>query len=285
MTSGSSVGVAGAGAWGLALANAAAAAGSTVVLWGRNAEAMAALQATRLSDSLPGVRLAQAVEATGDLDRLAGSAAILVATPAQATREAAGRLAQLPGSAPLVTCAKGIERGSHAFMTEVLRAAAPDPRRGDPVGAFICRRRRCRPADRGNPRLRRRGARPFALPPAAWAQPAPLPFDRRPRRRNRRRGQERARDRLRRRHRTPPRPERVSGAGRPRLCGTAPVWRRLRRPRPDADGTFRPGRPRADLLVGSVAQLRFRPGAGTGRERRRGASGANSPRAPSRLWL
>ncbi len=97
MTIGTSVGVAGAGAWGVALANAAAAAGSTVVLWGRNAEAMAALDATRLSDKLPGVRLSGTVAATADLDRLAGSSAILVATPAQATREAAGRLAQLPG--------------------------------------------------------------------------------------------------------------------------------------------------------------------------------------------
>ena len=63
--------------------------------------------------------------ATSDLSRLAPSAAILVAVPAQATREAAGQLAALPGSAPLVTCAKGIERGTHAFMTEVLTDAAP----------------------------------------------------------------------------------------------------------------------------------------------------------------
>ena len=36
------------------------------------------------------------------------------------------RLATVPGSAPLVTCAKGIERGTHAFMTEVLAKAAPE---------------------------------------------------------------------------------------------------------------------------------------------------------------
>ncbi len=119
------VGVAGAGAWGMALANAAAAAGSAVVLWGRDAERMAALEATRLSDKLPGVRLSERVAARGDVDALARCGAILVATPAQATREAAQRLAGLPGSAPLVTCAKGIERGSHAFMTEVLQQAAP----------------------------------------------------------------------------------------------------------------------------------------------------------------
>src|SRR5208337_3014240 len=119
------VGVAGAGAWGMALANAAAAAGNSVVLWGRDAERMAALEATRLSDKLPGAPLSGRVFPTADLCALARCGAILVATPAQATREAAGRLAAIPGSAPLVTCAKGIERGSHAFMTEVLRQAAP----------------------------------------------------------------------------------------------------------------------------------------------------------------
>ena len=31
----------------------------------------------------------------------------------------------MPGSAPLVACAKGIERGTHAFMTEILMEAAP----------------------------------------------------------------------------------------------------------------------------------------------------------------
>jgi glycerol-3-phosphate dehydrogenase (NAD(P)+) len=125
VTSEVQVGVAGAGAWGMALANAAAAAGAAVVLWGRDAERMAALEATRLSDKLPGVRLSERVAAAADLGALARCRVILVATPAQATRAAAECLAALPGSAPLVTCAKGIERGSHAFMTEVLRQAAP----------------------------------------------------------------------------------------------------------------------------------------------------------------
>ena len=51
-----------------------------------------------------------------------------MATPAQSSREIALRLATAPGSAPLVTCAKGIERGTHAFMTEVLAEAAPGRR-------------------------------------------------------------------------------------------------------------------------------------------------------------
>ena len=125
MTNERVVGVAGAGEWGVALANAAAAAGHPVVLWGRDAGRMAALEATRTSDKLPGVRVSARVAATADLAALGSCEAILVATPAQATREAAGQLAALPGSAALVACAKGIERGSHAFMTEVLREAAP----------------------------------------------------------------------------------------------------------------------------------------------------------------
>ena len=119
------VGVAGAGAWGVALANAAATAGRTVLLWGRNEARMRAIATTRRSDRLPGVDLARAVEATSDLAELGRCDAILVATPAQASREMALRLATAPGSAALVSCAKGIERGTHAFMTEVLAEAAP----------------------------------------------------------------------------------------------------------------------------------------------------------------
>jgi glycerol-3-phosphate dehydrogenase (NAD(P)+) len=119
------IGVAGAGAWGVALANAAAAAGRTVVLWGRDEARMRAIATTRRSDRLPGVDLARAVEATSNLEDFARCDAILVATPAQSSREVALSLATAPGSAPLVTCAKGIERGTHAFMTEVLAQAAP----------------------------------------------------------------------------------------------------------------------------------------------------------------
>ena len=120
------IGVAGAGAWGIALANAAVAAGRAVILWGRDDARMRAIAKTRRSERLPGVDLARAVEATSDLEALARCDAILVATPAQSSREMAERLATAPGSAPLVTCAKGIERGTHAFMTEILAQAAPN---------------------------------------------------------------------------------------------------------------------------------------------------------------
>jgi glycerol-3-phosphate dehydrogenase (NAD(P)+) len=112
----------------MALANAAAAAGRTVILWGRDDDRMRAIATTRRSDRLPSVDLAPGVEATSDLEELGRCDAILVAAPAQASREIALRLATAPGSAPLVTCAKGIERGTRAFMTEVLAEAAPGRR-------------------------------------------------------------------------------------------------------------------------------------------------------------
>src|SRR5208283_5199155 len=91
---GTIIGVAGAGAWGMALANAASAAGRHAILWGRDPERMRKLEASRLSDKLPGVSLAAGVRATTVLDDLAPASAILIATPAQATRETAAKLAR-----------------------------------------------------------------------------------------------------------------------------------------------------------------------------------------------
>ena len=122
---GTVIGVAGAGAWGIALANASAAAGRETLLWGRDEQKMRALEATRRGDNLAGVELARAVRATADLGEVARCDAVLVAVPAQATREASARLAAIAGSAPLIACGKGVERGSHAFMTEILAEVAP----------------------------------------------------------------------------------------------------------------------------------------------------------------
>ena len=120
------IGVVGAGAWGLALANAAASAGRSVAVWDSDATAMRELARTRRSARLSGVELAAAVRVSADLDGIEPSDAVLVAVPAQATRQAAKSIAAaLSRPRPLVACAKGIERGSERFMTEVLSEAAP----------------------------------------------------------------------------------------------------------------------------------------------------------------
>ncbi|MFK8249951.1 NAD(P)H-dependent glycerol-3-phosphate dehydrogenase [Ancylobacter terrae] len=128
MTRFRTIGVAGAGSWGTALANAAARAGREVVLWARDAGLVADLAASRANERhLPGVPLADSVRPVGDLAALAACDAVLLVVPAQAVRETAGALRPLlPAGTPLVVCAKGIELGTALFMSEVLAEAIPE---------------------------------------------------------------------------------------------------------------------------------------------------------------
>jgi glycerol-3-phosphate dehydrogenase (NAD(P)+) len=127
MASFDSVAVIGAGQWGTALAGVAARAGRTVTLYARNATRAAQIEATRENPKLAGVQLASNIAVTHDLALAAGADILLIATPAQNLREAVTALASHIGKAkPVIACAKGIERGSHQFMTEVIAQAAPD---------------------------------------------------------------------------------------------------------------------------------------------------------------
>jgi glycerol-3-phosphate dehydrogenase (NAD(P)+) len=127
MPSQHSVAVIGAGAWGTALASVAARAGRDVILYARNAEAAAHMTATRENPKLPGVRFDPRITLTSDIAAAARADIILLATPAQNLREAAAALApDLATATPVIACAKGIERGSHKFMTEVIMEAAPN---------------------------------------------------------------------------------------------------------------------------------------------------------------
>ncbi|MDJ1159782.1 NAD(P)H-dependent glycerol-3-phosphate dehydrogenase [Chelatococcus sp. SYSU_G07232] len=121
------VAVVGAGAWGTALANAAALAGRKVVLWTRDPEHARLLSETRTNARfLPGVPLAPGMTVTAALGDLAAARLVLLVVPAQAVREVAAALTPViaPGT-PVVVCAKGIERGSGRFMTEVVAEVMP----------------------------------------------------------------------------------------------------------------------------------------------------------------
>src|SRR5260370_27364435 len=127
MQSYKSVGIIGAGAWGTALAGVAARAGRDVVLYARNSASAAQIAATRANPKLPGVMLDASVKVTDDIAVAAVADIILIATPAQNLREAAAALAPHPAvKKPVIACAKGIERGTHKFMTEVIAEAAPN---------------------------------------------------------------------------------------------------------------------------------------------------------------
>ena len=127
MVSFNSVAVIGGGAYGTALACAALRAGRDVVLYARSAEAVAQMQATRENPKLPGVSLDAGIDVTSDLAMAGRAEFILLATPAQNLREAATSLApHLKLKTPVVACAKGIERGTHRFMTEIIAETIPE---------------------------------------------------------------------------------------------------------------------------------------------------------------
>ena len=127
MASFNSVAVIGAGAYGTALACAATRAGRDVTLFARSADTAAQIKATRQNPKLPGISLDAGIGITADMAEAARTDIVLLATPAQSLREAAAALAPLlKASTPVVACAKGIERGTHKFMTEVIAETIPD---------------------------------------------------------------------------------------------------------------------------------------------------------------
>ena len=121
------VAVVGGGAWGTALANAAAAAGRPVTLWLRDPEAAARLEQSRENARyLPGVPLHPAIRATADGAALRSADSVLLVTPAQTLRSVLAQLGpEFRPGAPVVLCAKGIERGSDAFMSAVAAESLP----------------------------------------------------------------------------------------------------------------------------------------------------------------
>ncbi|TCM18913.1 glycerol-3-phosphate dehydrogenase (NAD(P)+) [Novosphingobium sp. PhB165] len=123
------IGVIGAGAWGTALAQAAAGDGSEVLFWAREPELAARINETRRNDIyLPNAVLAPSIRATSDLAELAALPVLLAVVPAQFL---GGVLAQLPalgftgGARDLVLCAKGIEAGTGRLMADVAAEAVP----------------------------------------------------------------------------------------------------------------------------------------------------------------
>lgn len=120
------IAVIGAGAWGIALANALARAGRSVTLWARDPAAAEALQRHRESVRLPGVKLEPQVVATNDLAAACASEALLFAVPAQALREVTGAASRaVAAQTPAVICAKGIERDTGRFMSEIVEETIP----------------------------------------------------------------------------------------------------------------------------------------------------------------
>ena len=121
------VAVMGAGSWGTTLAKVFADAGSAVTLWARRAEVARTIQISRENtDYLPGLVLPREIWATSEPARALQDADIVVlAVPSQTLRENLSAWRYLiPEDATLLSLAKGIERGTHLRMTEVVAEVA-----------------------------------------------------------------------------------------------------------------------------------------------------------------
>ncbi|MGY4706141.1 NAD(P)H-dependent glycerol-3-phosphate dehydrogenase [Candidatus Bipolaricaulota sp. J31] len=124
--------VLGAGSWGTAFARHLAQRGHRVTLWARRPEFAAELRRSRENAAyLPGVKLPAGIVITGDLDEaLEKAEAVFLAVPSFAVREVAARAARsVPPGNPVISLAKGLERGSRKRLSQVLSEVLP----GNPV--------------------------------------------------------------------------------------------------------------------------------------------------------
>lgn len=121
------IAVIGAGAWGTALANVIARAGRAVTLFARDNAAAAAMAAARESRRLPGVPIDERVAIAALTEYRPETDAVLIAVPAQALRDTVtGLAAVIAAGTPVITCAKGIERTTRRFMTEIIAECLPE---------------------------------------------------------------------------------------------------------------------------------------------------------------
>lgn len=122
---GGSLGIVGAGAWGVALAQAAARAGNAVVLWDRDPELVRAIGEGRpVPGRVPDGALEPGITATNDFDAALAGSAVLLVVPAQAVREVCRRRRAAPPKVAVI-CAKGFERETDLLLSAVVEAEWP----------------------------------------------------------------------------------------------------------------------------------------------------------------
>ena len=121
--------VLGAGSWGTALAITLSEFFATVTLVGRDSEQCAEINGQHSNANyLPRITLPENIKASTDYAVAKDASLILFVVPTSATRAAAAQLHEvgIPKHIPLVSCAKGIERGTGIRMSEIVAELLPD---------------------------------------------------------------------------------------------------------------------------------------------------------------
>jgi len=127
--------VLGAGSWGTTVAALMCRRDHEVLLWARNPEVADEVDQQRSNSAyLPGSRLPARLRATADLEEAARHAELLVVgVPTGAFRDTLERVAaHVAPWIPVVSLSKGLERGTHLRMTEVIKEVLP----GRPAAAL-----------------------------------------------------------------------------------------------------------------------------------------------------
>lgn len=121
------IAVMGAGSWGTAFALVLADVGNTVRIWGRRADVCDAINDTRTNpEYLPDVELTGDIRATTDpVEALDGADVVVMAVPAQTLRQNLAEWGgQLGPDVIVVSLLKGLERGTHMRMSQVIGQAS-----------------------------------------------------------------------------------------------------------------------------------------------------------------
>ena len=118
-----SIGILGAGTWGVALARLLNRNGHNVTVWSKLPQEIEALRATRTHPNLPGLTLAEEIRFTVDLEEACRDKEILLmAVPSVFVRATARAAAPfIPDGQIIVDVAKGIEPDTLLTMSEVIR--------------------------------------------------------------------------------------------------------------------------------------------------------------------
>ena len=122
------VAIIGAGAFGTALAVAAARVGRAVILYGRDAAQMANIAHTRINAAyLPDIALPTSIQSTSNLSGICDANLIILATPAQTTRIMVEALKLIiKPNVPIIITAKGIERETGLYPSNIASQILPN---------------------------------------------------------------------------------------------------------------------------------------------------------------